>query len=171
MAGEKRVNLEVAERQLDRVQSFFPRIDSRVAALFAISSAQVAVAAVNTTYDELLLWWVAAPAVIFLVSTIVCQLNLYWCTYPSLNGGERSLVYFNEIAKLKEDNYIEGYLAVSEDALARDFAAQIWRNSQIVADKYRYLKSATQAAIFSVIPWTLLLAASTMDNGRISMGG
>ncbi|WP_352617267.1 hypothetical protein [Mesorhizobium australicum] len=37
--------MEVAERQLDRIMGFFPRIDSKVSALFAIVGAVFALLA------------------------------------------------------------------------------------------------------------------------------
>jgi hypothetical protein len=69
-AEQERHRLEVAERQLALVQGFFPRLDSKVSALFAISSAQIAVAALNLSADDLKLWYVAIPATAFLLAII-----------------------------------------------------------------------------------------------------
>lgn len=165
------VNLEVAERQLDRIQSFFPRIDSKVSALFAIASGQIAIAAVNLSFEDLKLWWITVPATAFLLTIGWTILNLYWCTYPHLNGGSRSLVYFSEIAKLREPEYLERYTALTEERLKADIVGQIWRNSEIVSAIYRYLKHGTAAAMLSLIPWTALLVATSLSHWKLPVVG
>lgn len=165
MTSKKTLPLDTAERQLDRIQTFFPRIDSKVSAIFATASAQIAVAAVGISYGDLKLWWISIPAALFLAGMIWCMLNLYWCTFPHLDGGEKSLVYFNEIAKLREADYLEKYGVILEEELRRDVIGQIWRNSEIVAEKYRYLKHATRAVMLSVVPWVMLLVATSIGSG------
>lgn len=165
------VTLETCERQLDRTHAFFPRIDGKVTALFAIASAQIAVAVLNISYDDLKVWWITVPAAVFLLIIGWAIICLYWCAFPHLDGGQASLVYFREIAKLREADYSERYLALNEDDLRKDVVGQIWRNSQIVATKFKYLKNATVAQIVSLIPWTLLLLAVSLSHGRmISVG-
>lgn len=159
--------LENAERQLALVQSFFPRIDSKVSALFAISSGQIAVAALNLTLDDLKLWYVAIPAALFVVAVCAVVWNLYRCTYPHLDGGAQSLVYFAEIAKRTESDYIKRYREVTDKDLTEDLIGQIWRNSEIVAEKYKYLKIATVTAMLSLLPWALLLTATTLTKWQM----
>lgn len=161
------IDVETHERQLDRVQSFFPRIDAKVSALFAISAGQIAVAVLNLTVDDLTLWWIVAPLAIFLACVVYVFVHLYLCTYPHLNGGNSSLIYFGEIAKLREAEYIERYGALTKDELKTDLAGQIWRNSEIASCKYLYLKRATIAAMISLIPWTLFLLATSLSNWRV----
>ncbi|WP_336801994.1 Pycsar system effector family protein [Kaistia sp. MMO-174] len=161
------IGLEAAERQLDRVQAFFPRIDAKVSALFAISSAQIAVAAVNITVPDLHHWWIAVPGIVFAVLMSATFINLYWCTYPHLRGGANSLVYFQAISSLKEEEYLARYVSISEQSLKVEIIRQIWRNSEIVSAKYRYLKDATLAVCLALVPWTILLAATSLANGKL----
>jgi hypothetical protein len=165
------LELEVYERQLDRIHSFFPRIDTKVSALFAISSGQVAIATLNLTPNDLKHWWIAITFVVFLIAVIVVFVNLYRCSYPHLKGGNSSLIYFNEIAKLREAEYIEKFGTLTVNNLKSDLSGQIWRNSEIVSLKYGYLKLATVAAILSVIPWTIFLTATSVFHARIPMFG
>jgi len=165
------ISLDTYEKQLDRIQQFFPRIDSKVSALFAVASAQIAAAALNLSANDLKLWWIAVPLVIFLLLAAWALLNLYRCAFPHLDGGNASLVYFSEIAKLRESEYIDKLGHISADDFKADVAGQIWRNSEIVSCKYRYLKSATIAEMLSLIPWAMVLAATSLSHGRIPMIG
>lgn len=161
------IEIDVYERQLDRIHHFFPRLDAKVSALFAVASGQIAVAALNLSANDLTRWWIAIPLAVFGLAMAWVILNLYRCAHPSLNGGNASLVYFQEIAKLRESDYIDKLKTISERDFKADIAGQIWRNSEIVACKYRYLKSATVAAMVSVIPWAILLVATSLSHGNI----
>lgn len=167
MTSERELSLEVLERQLDRTHQFFPRIDVKLSTLFAITSGQIAVSAVNLSPGDLKCWWIVVPLVVFLLTAAWIMLNLYNCAYPHLKGGHKSLLYFNEIAKLREVEYIKKVLDVSEEEYFSDVAGQIWRNSEIVCLKYKYLKFATISSMLSLIPWLLLLLSVSVTNGHI----
>ena len=170
-AADDRHRLEVAERQLALVQSFIPRIDGKVSALFAICSAQLAVAALNLSANDLPKWYVTVPLAVFLVTLCITYFNLYRCAYPHLEGGHASLVYFGEIAKRRESDYISQYINISNADLLNDVAGQIWRNSEIASCKFKYLKIATQFAMISLAPWIVLLIATAFSNSRIPLVG
>jgi hypothetical protein len=157
------------ERQLDRLHQFFPRLDTKVSSLFAVASAQIAVAALNLSANDLENWWISVPLVVFILSISWVMLNLYRCAYPNLEGGHASLIYFSEIAKLRESEYVDKLEAATEDAWKRDLAGQIWRNSEILRCKYGYLKRATVAATLSVIPWAILLVATSLTHWRVPL--
>lgn len=154
------VSLETAERQFERIQSFFPRIDSKVSSIFAIASGQVAVVSF-ISLKNLHVWWMLVPSCLFLIGIGWTVYNLYRCTFPTLKRSPDSLVYFREIIELEREEFVERYTSVSEEELKRDFARQTWHTSLIAATKFAYLKHATMAAMLSLIPWTWLLIAST----------
>ena len=167
--AEDRHRLEVAERQLALIQSFFPRIDSKVSALFAIMSAQIAIVALNVSAEDIIQWYIGLTLTVFLLVAAAAYVFLYRCSYPHLEGGRNSLVYFAEIAKLRETEFVRDYLAVSVASLAEDVTGQIWRNSQIVDCKFKFLKLATQFAMFSLLPWTFVLIATSYSHGRLPL--
>lgn len=160
---------ELAERQLDRVQSFIPRIDARVSAMFAIVSAQIAIAALNLEIDDLKAWWVATPAVVFFIAAVFCVISLYRCVHPNLVGGSNSLVFFGTVSKLREAEYIDKMRAVSEEEYIKDVLGQVWRNSQIVAEKYKNLRAAGTAIMISLLPWTMLLLALSLGKWSLPL--
>jgi hypothetical protein len=154
------VSLEATERQFDRIQAFFPRIDSKVSSIFAIASGELAVASFMSL-KNLHSWWMLLPGSLFLAAIAWTVYNLYRCTFPSLGRSADSLIYFNEIKQLKRDVFVERFLSASEEDLKRDFVLQTWQTSVIAAKKFAYLKQATLAAMLSLIPWAALLIAST----------
>jgi hypothetical protein len=154
------VSLDATERQFDRIQAFFPRIDSKVSSIFAISSGELAVASFMSL-KNLHRWWMLLPGALVLAAVGWTVYNLYRCTFPSLPRSADSLIYFNEIKQLKRDVFVERFLSASEEDLKRDFALQTWQTSVIAAKKFAYLKQATLAAMLSLIPWAALLIAST----------
>src|SRR6476469_4257355 len=154
------VSLEATERQFERIQAFFPRIDAKVSSIFAIASGQVAVVSV-ISLKKLHAWWMLVPAALFLIGIGWTVYNLYRCTFPNLKRSPDSLIYFREIIELEREAFVERYTHASEEELKRDFARQTWHTSVIAAAKFSYLKQATMAAMLSLIPWTWLLIAST----------
>lgn len=142
--------LELAERQLDRIQSFHPRIDTNMAAVSAWLLLEIGVVATNTKLDDLTRAFVWAPMAAFLVCAIIAGTSLWRCQFPDRRGGAASLVYFARIAERTEANYIKEFKAASDESLLDDFLGQVWRNAEIVCDKYRYITRAIQWATYSL---------------------
>ena len=161
----------MVERQLDRLLAFFPRIDSKASALLAVTFAQIGVGALNLEAKDFTKWWIAGPSAFFGLAVAWVMLNLYRCAYPHLEGGHGSLIYFNEISKLREAEFVDRFKALSQKAFIADLTGQIWRNAEVLSCKYRYLKRATIGAILSLIPWTLLVTATSLTHLKVPGGG
>lgn len=67
---------------------------------------QIAVAALNLEANDFKKWWIAGPAGFFALSVFWTALHLYKCAYPHLKGGEGSLIYFGEISKFQELEFV-----------------------------------------------------------------
>lgn len=165
--GSMTIATEALERQLDRIQSFIPRIDSRVSAIFAITSGQLAIAILNVGINDLKAWWIAIPCVTYVVMALSSIYNLYRCIHPNLLGGQNSLLYFGEIAKLREAEYIEKMSICTDETFRKDLTCQIWRNSEIVAEKYKYLRRASSTTMIALIPWIIILASVSLANWKL----
>ncbi|HEV8408111.1 MAG TPA: Pycsar system effector family protein [Sphingomicrobium sp.] len=154
------VSLEAAERQFDRIQAFFPRIDSKVSSIFAIASGEMAVASF-ISLKNLHAWWMLLPGSVFLAAIGWTVYNLYRCTFPNLKRSPDSLIYFKEISDIPCETFVRRYMESTADELKLDFVLQTWQTSTIAAKKFAYLKQATLAAMLSLVPWGCLLIAST----------
>ena len=158
--------LDVIERQYDRVQSLFPRIDAKINVIFAIISAEIALASVGMSGDEWRKWNVLLPGALFIVLSGISLLNLYRCTFPNVRRVGDSLVYFMEIANRGKATILEDYRRATLDEFRDDLTLQMWTSARIAAQKFKALKTATVAAGASLIPWVWLVAASTWTGDK-----
>jgi hypothetical protein len=169
--SEARYRLERAESHLAYLQGFFPRIDTKVSALFGICTAELAVALLNINPIDLQRWYVSVPLGIFIALLIWTYVHLYRCTFPHLEGGTSSLVYFQEISKRTELTFVADYCGADTDAMLKDYCGQIWRNSPILTLKYQFLTRSTLGALLSVVPWGVVLLATSLTNARVPLLG
>jgi hypothetical protein len=159
--------VEIAERHLANVQGFYPRIDTRVGAVFAISTAQLAIAAVNISTAALQSYVVIGAIVGMLLSSALVHVSLYVCTFPNLVGGSRTLMFFGHIANYGEADFFERYRILSMDEIHCDLTKQIWRSSQILSSKYYWLKVASIALAFATACWVVALTTISLKAGVV----
>jgi len=156
-----------ARAELDRTLTFFPRVDAKVTALFAINAGMIGVLAVNVKTSHLSNWVASVPAAIALLGIVSSTVSLYRSSFPNLKGGGGSLVFFGEIAKRTEGAYMAEFASQTPAQYADALLAQVWRNSQILGEKFGHAKLAFQLTAFTLIPWGLFLLASSLLNGSV----
>lgn len=143
---------EIAASQLDRVLAFFPRADAKGSVLLAIDTGMLAVLAGNlpasNSFDHMLLV-VLVP--VFLIGGSLW--HLYLGAFPRLEGGHNSLIYFREIAKRTESHFIEEFSSQSDEGYAKDVLSQVWRNSEILKQKFNHISSAFNWMALAILPW------------------
>ena len=161
LAPANELPLEILERQFDRVQALFPRINSKINAIFAIVSAQLALASISLSGENLQRWQILMPATLFIVAIGTALYDLYRCTFPHVTKSGKSLVYFAEFASLPEIEAMRAFAETELPDFRRDLVFQTWRTSRIAAEKFRFLRRATFSALVSLLPWFWLLAASS----------
>lgn len=164
-------DFDIIQRQLDRVLGFFPRVEARINALFGVNTLILIISVLNVSSSDLQLWYVTIPGSLLLVGLLVSYYHLFRANFPDDNGGEKSLVFFKEIQKRTEANYIAEFLECSEATLRNDLLGQIWRNSCIVCEKYRRVKLAIIASAISVAPFVVFLVITGTIHSRIPMLG
>jgi hypothetical protein len=161
--------IEVIERQLDRVLTFFPRVEARINGLFAFNSIILTLVALNFSASDLRLWYLMIPAIVTGVGLSFSYYFLFKANFPQIKAGEGNLVYFGEIKKRSEADYRDAFLACSDDRYRNDLIGQIWRNSQILCAKYEGIRFAIMATAFSVVPFLWFLIATAVTHGRIPL--
>ena len=150
--------LDLAKDQLDRVLGFFSRVDAKSSIVLAIDTAMLAfLFAQAPALDQLQGWIMLTPAITLILLTVSMG-YLYKQGAPSLNGGHQSLIYFREIANRTEANYIDEFIATSEEKYLKDILGQIWRNSEILKEKFDHLESALTALGLAILPWIISIA-------------
>jgi Family of unknown function (DUF5706) len=83
---------------------------------------------------------------------------LYKGAFPNLKGGTASLVYFREIARRTEAKFIDEFTKQTAGEYAKDMLGQVWRNSEILKEKFDCLRLAFIFLALGIPPWVASLA-------------
>lgn len=155
--------LETAKFSLNLVLGFFSRVETKTSVVLAINTAMLAVLTSNLpTPDKYQLRMSVGIIAVALIA------RSYWClfraSFPNLEGGTTSLVYFREIAQRKEGQFIAEFSQQTEEEHLTDVLRQVYRNSEILTQKFDYLKKAFVAMLWAVIPWVATLALFVVRN-------
>ncbi|KTR83833.1 hypothetical protein NS277_07800 [Novosphingobium barchaimii] len=159
--------ITIIEAQLDRVLGFFPRIEARINGLFGVNTLILVVGALNISVSDLKLWYVTVPGTVAVPALAMSYVSLFRANFPDVRGGAGSLIFFAEIQKRTETTYLDEFLACSDDDFRKDIIGQIWRNSQIICEKYVNIKKAIISTTVSLIPLFIFLAATASLHLRI----
>ncbi len=147
-----------AREQLNLVLSFFPRVDAKASVVLAVNTGMLAILASNAPT----LRNFTVPAVISAISAFlliaISLWRLYRVAFPTLGGGQKSLVYFRGIAERSEARFIEDFIAQDESARLKDLLGQVWRNSEILKMKFNSLRWAFILMALAIIPWVTAVA-------------
>lgn len=162
-------DIDIIQRQLDRVLGFFPRVEARINGLFGVNTLIFVIAAVNLSAGDLRLWYVTASGAILVVGLLISYYHLLKANFPDDNGGENSLVFFKRIQERSEANYIKEFLDCSEAKFRDDLLGQVWRNACILRVKYTRVKLAIIATALSVIPFVIFLMITATIHDRIPL--
>lgn len=155
---------EISARQLDRVLTFFARVEAKASFLFAIDTGLLALIAVNLRLEDFGRWYVMVPGVLAVLLIVASLWFIYQCHFPKLDGGSGSLVYFAEIARRTEAKFITECEALDDAALTKDYLGQTWRNAQILTAKFAHVKTAFTLTGLALLPWFAFLVAASVIN-------
>ena len=151
-------NLENARKQLDLILSFFARVDTKLSVVLGLDLGMLGLLLSNVPDDLARIpSWVWISALFFAAAMILSLIFLYSGSFPNVNGGDQSPVFFRAISKKKVDAFVREYKALTEESLTDDLLHQAWRNAVILDKKFSHLKSAYIATVFGVVPWSISL--------------
>jgi hypothetical protein len=148
---------ESARSQLDRVLSFFQRVDGKASVVLAVDTGMLAFLVAHVPAPHLLTWWEIAVPTLTVVLLAISLWFLYKGAFPNLEGGSASLVYFREIAGRTEARFIEEFSKQSLADHCKDLLGQVWRNSEILKEKFDCLKVACIFLAVAILPWIVSL--------------
>ena len=161
--------LEIAQGSLDRTLEFFSRVDAKASFILALNTGMLALLALNFDYNDILIWSFTGPFILAVLGLSSSLFNIYHCQFPQLKGGSGSKFYFKEIASRTEAQFIDEFLKEKEDGLLKDVLGQVWRNSEILNQKYAALKLAFIFTALSLLPWLTFLAVTTSIHSGIKV--
>ena len=161
--------LEIAQSSLDRILEFFNRVDTKASFILALDTGMLALLALNFDYKEMLTWYVTVPCALAALFLSVSLFHIYHCQFPQLDGGSGSNFYFKEIASRTETQFIDEFQKEKEEDLLKDILGQVWRNSEILKQKYAALKSAFIFTGLSLVPWLVFFAVTTSLHSALKL--
>ena len=149
--------INASRDQLNRVLAFFPRVDAKMSVVLAVDTGMLAFLAAKIPSLTSLLPWEIAVALLPVALICGSLWHLYKGAFPSLEGGALSLIYFREIAKRTEAKFIDEFIKQSEEEYLKDMLGQVWRNSEILKEKFDHLKYAFILLALAILPWVVAL--------------
>lgn len=149
---------ELAWTRLQHVLSFFERVDTKQSVVLGIDVALLGVLATQfvAIKDVSVFGWVLVGA--FLPLNFLSFVFLYRGSFPRLEGGAGSLIYFAQIAKRTRDEFAAEFRAQNAEGRLEDVLEQLRHNACIATDKYRHLCWAYRFMALSLLPWCVALA-------------
>lgn len=168
MTEEQKMLADSAVKLLDRTLAFIPRVDNRAQVLLGLDLGAVLTLALNVPSSKLL-EWTAGVGAIAVAMFGVSLWHLYRCAFPQLIGGSNSLVYFREIARLREAEFIERTMSRDIDAYIKDVLAQVWRNAQITTAKFEALEQAMRWFGLAIPVWLVSLVLFVAETNRLAL--
>lgn len=155
--------VDASRDQLNRILGFFPRVEAKSSLVFGIDVGMLTLLAINAPTIRSLEWYMVF-AVIPVLLLGASLYYLYQGSFPNLEGGSESLIYFREIARKTESNFIETFKKQTDDAYIKDLLGQIWRNSEILKQKFDHLKLAFSFLAWAILPWLISIAMFAAKN-------
>jgi hypothetical protein len=158
---------EHAPKQLERVLAFFARVEAKASLVFAVDSALLGVLAVNLRKQDLsdpIAMGLFAGAIVLFGASLF---YVYRCSFPDLKGGHSSLIYFNEVSKLREQEYVKSFRGMSTEEFLDDVLSQAWRNSQILTKKFAAIKTAFILTALGLAPWIGFLILASLRHPEL----
>jgi hypothetical protein len=154
----------IAEKSLDRILGFFSRVESKGSVLLAINTTMLAVLGGNAPPIKYFTEWYMFVFVVPLLLICFSFWHLYKISFPNLEGGISSLIYFREITKRTESKYVDDFKNIKDDEYLNDLLSQGWRNSEILKEKFNHLKFAFILLAISILPWAISLSIFVTKN-------
>jgi hypothetical protein len=164
---EEKQLFDASKFHLQLVLGFFPRVESKASVVLALNTGLLGSLAANlpprTQFHPKM-----SIACVVVALVAASYWHLFRSAFPNLKRTTPSLIFFGDVSRLKEGEFMEQFAAQDESAIARDLMSQTWRNSVILSDKFEHLKKAFILMLLSVIPWVLSLMMFTMANPQQS---
>jgi hypothetical protein len=161
--------LKDARDQLGLVLSFFSRVDAKLSTILAVDSGMIAALSASVPPLAQVSAWMAIAPAIATALMVASYIYLYKGGFPDVRGGHQSCVYFKEIANRTEAKFIDDYSRQTPDSLRLDVLGQVWRNSEILTEKYRCLRIAFICMAVGAIPWALSLALFALSKANVQL--
>jgi hypothetical protein len=157
--GEEQL-LANAINQFNIVMQFFPRADAKMSTLLGYNLGMLAFLGANSPgFDKwTLTMWILYPVALALIGTSL--IYVYRSSYPTILDNKRSLIFFNDIAAISQDDFVTKFRNEYRVNYIDDMLRQVWSNSEILRQRFHFLQQGYRAMALAVLPWLVALTIS-----------
>jgi len=147
----------IAEASLERQLSWIRAVENKLTVLVAIDAGLLGLlATITPSRSEL-----SSLSSLFTFLTSASLVGSFACcalaSYPRLKTPNLSLLFFGTISAFSREEYSDKFESVSAQQYLRDLLAQVHRNAEIAAYKYKLVGRANVGLLAGIAFWTLAL--------------
>lgn len=155
MSGKEQLRL--AEKNLEYLLEWIGRFDTKSSVILGIDTGMLG--ALATFAPAVNLWTLLMKgfAILSIILLLISLLFVYLSNYPRLKGSSDSLFYFGSVCQKCFDQYHQEFSKLSAEECLKDILGQCHRNSEILNQKFSYLKWAYRLLLVGVIPWAITI--------------
>lgn len=148
-----------AEKNLDRVLQWGSKVDTKISVVLGMHTGMLGVAVSLAPEPEKWRWW-AVVAFATTIGMLATGFTFIHCAnYPRTRGPSKSLLFFGSIAGNSFNEFSQCWSCRTTDQHLQDLLEQCHRNSEIINNKFKYLKRAYTAMMFAILPWAITVLA------------
>lgn len=149
--------LRLAEKNLEYLLEWVGRFDNKSSVILGIDTGMLGVLATFAPAKNL---WDSLMIAFAILSTLFLSISLlfiYLGNYPRLKGPSNSLFFFGSICSKDFKKYQQEFTKRSYEEQLKDILEQCHRNSEILNQKFCYLKWAYRMLFVGVILWAITI--------------
>lgn len=157
--------LDLTLAQLDRLSNFYPRVEAKAAFMLGFNAGLIALAVSNLDLQGAYRHSTHGAMAVFSILVALSYIELAVTLLPHLRSPvQKSYTYFGDIAERPCAEFLASWSALSTEDRIRDATIQVWKNSEILASKFRACDRAIKLTILGLVPWLILLASPLAAN-------
>jgi hypothetical protein len=145
--------IAVLESNLARQLAWIAAADAKTGPVLTVNTAALgALAAVALPLGA----WTVAQSFFGVAAVVLLALSfihVFVASFPRTDGPVGSMVFFGEITRRSEAEFLAAMAPLDPEAYRVDLARQCYRNAQIAGQKFRHVKLATTFLLLALIPW------------------
>ncbi|KAA2238026.1 Pycsar system effector family protein [Salinarimonas soli] len=151
-------SIERAEKSLQRMLEWIGRHDLRSGATMGITVAMLgALSAATPPISK----WTASFTVALVLTGLGFAIvvgEIIHGLFPRMRNDRPSMFFFGSIAAMPQEEYRRRFSALTDEDYLQDVLGQVYLNARILRSKFRSLRRAIMALMFTVPAWACALS-------------
>ena len=155
--------IDVLEKELERLLNWIGAAESRLAFLFSLSTAMIGALAISLPEIFQLPGSIKISTIFAILLLFLAILFVVIASFPITKGPSGSLIYFGSINNLTSEEYTNLSLKQTRADYENDLRMQCHRNAQIATRKFSLIQKSMICTFASILPWALSMFNSIIN--------